>query len=260
MLRTGMFRKVSVGRAPVNWPRLIFRYTDQKAREQLAQLQSKFAEVAGLFTAVPKEVPEIDWDYWRKEIRTGGIVDRFKSEYEEEMKKETKLNTAEVEAKKRAQETEIRALEAKVQTSHQFLSELKPEIEWLQHWYDNVEDVTKGSPRSWNKFKRDHYYPTYKIHRMNRFLFLGNPMQDTGRAVAKIDNVDLVELRKQLEAGNVRAMAAVAPIMSEVTDLDSLKRPFTKKWIKPVNYEEIFKTPTSSLSYRAFALKQIAGV
>ncbi len=52
-------------------------------------------------------------------------------------------------------------------------------------------------------------------------------------------NVDLIELRKQLEAGNVRAMGAVTPIMAEAGDLSALQRPFVKKWMKPVDYDEV---------------------
>lgn len=92
---------------------------------------------------------------------------------------------------------------------------------------------------------------------MNRVLFLGKPLRKSGRDVNKIENVDLVELRKQLEAGNVRAMGSVVPIMNEAGDLTALQRPFIKKWIKPTNYDETFKNPTTSLAYRAFALKQL---
>jgi len=254
-----MFSRPMATRAPVNWTRLIFRYTDPKTRAHLAHLQGKFAEVSGLYASVPKKFEDIDWKHWQSAIRTPGIVNQFKSEYDEQMKKEVKVNAAEAAAKKAAQDNEVRALEQKAQTSAEFLSELKSEIAWTSEWEANTEQVTMGTFKSWNKFKRDHYYPNYKIHRVNRALFLGQPMRRAGREVNKINNVDLVELRKQLDGGNVRAMAAVVPILNEVGDLTALQRPFHKKWIKPTNYDETFKTPTSSLAYRAFALKQIIG-
>jgi len=208
---------------------------------------------------VPKEVPPIDWDHWRKAIRTPGVVEQFKSEYDTEMKKENKLNTAELEQKKRTQEAEIRALEGKAATSADFLKELKDEIAWTQHWYERPEEMTQGTFQSWNQFKRDHYYPSYKIHRMNRYMFLGQPLRHSGRDVDKLKNVDLVELRKQLDSGNVRAMAAVVPILNEF-DVSGLQRPFSKKWLPTPNWEEVFKNPNTSLVYRAFALKQIGEV
>jgi len=252
-----MSRPHLAGRAPVNWPRLLFRYAGSKTREQLALLQSKFSEVTTLYGSVPKTIEPIDWASWKKSIRTPGIVDQFQSEYEAEMKKEVKLNTAEIAAKNAQQEQEIRALEAKAQTSAEFLSELTAEIGWTQKWYNNPEEVVKGTMLSWNRFKREHYYPNYKIHRMNRLLFLGDPLQSEGREADRIDGIDLVQLRKQLENGNVRAMAAVVPIFSAVGDMSSLQRLFIKKWMKPVDYEEAFKNPNTSLAYRAFALKQI---
>jgi hypothetical protein len=257
MFRKTMFSRPSVMRAPINWNRLIFRYTDSKTREHLAQLQGKFAEITGLYASVPKKVDDINWDEYRKTITTPGIVDQFKSEYDEQMKKEVKANAAELAAKKSSQEGEIRALEAKAATSAEFLSELKSEIAWTEQWEQNPEQVTQGTQNSWNQFKQDHYYPAYKIHRVNRVLFLGDPMRNVGREVNKIDNIDLIELRKQLENGNVRAMGAVVPLISEVGDVTALQRPFIKKWIKPTNYDDTFKNPNNSLPYRAFALKQI---
>lgn len=90
-------------------------------------------------------------------------MDQFKAEYDAEMKKEVKLNQAEAAAKKSSQEAEVRALEAKAATSAEFLSELKAEIAWTQHWEANAEEVAKGSYKSWNQFKLDHYYPNYKV-------------------------------------------------------------------------------------------------
>jgi len=244
-------------RASINWTRLIFRYTDQKTRDHLAHLQSKFTEVSALYNGIPKKIEPVDWAYWKKMIRTPGIVNEFEKEYELEMKKEVKLNTTEIEQKGRQQAGEIRAIEEKAATSADFLRELNGEIEWTQKWYANPEEVIRGSWMSWNKFKTDHYYPNYKIHRMNRLLFLGDPAQRLVRPVDRITSIDLVELRKQLNNGNIRAMAAVVPIKADVGDLTALQRPFVKKWLKDVNYEEAFKNPNTSVAYRAYALKQI---
>jgi hypothetical protein len=236
---------------------MIFRYTDTKTREHLAQLQGKFGEVQALHASIPKKFEGVDWGKWRSTIKTPGVVDQFQKEYDQQMTKVVKLNTNEIENKKRSQEVEIRSLEQKAATSEEFLKELKSEIDWTQQWYENTAETIRGSWISWNRFKLDNYYPNYKIHRVNRMMFLGDPMQRVGRAVEKIRNVDLVELRKQLESGNVRAMAAVAPIFAEVGDLNSLQRPFIKKWVKATNYEEAFKNPNTSLAYRAYALKQL---
>jgi len=252
-----MSRPHLVARAPVNWGRLIFRYTDTKTREHLAHLQSKFAEITGLYATVPKAVEPIDWGYWQKTIRTPGVVDQFRKEYEQEMVKEVKLNPSDEAAKKQRQEQEIRTFEAKAETSGTFLSELDSEIAWTKQWHDNPTEVIRGTWISWNKFKRDNYYPNYKIHRMNRLLFLGDPFQRDARPVDRINSVDLVELRKQLDNGNVRALAAIAPMADEVGDLTALQRPFVKKWMKPIDYEAAFKNPNTSLVYRAYALKQI---
>ncbi len=97
-------------------------------------------------------------------IRTPGVVDQFKAEYDEQMKKEVKLNQTEVAAKKQVQEAEVRALEAKAATSSDFLRELTAEIAWTEHWEAHPEEVTQGTWTSWNKFKLDHYYPNYKVY------------------------------------------------------------------------------------------------
>jgi len=257
-LRASMMSRSHLApRADVNWARIIFRYTDDKTRSFLAQLQHKFTEVATMSAALPKAVKPIDWDYWKKTIRTKGVVDQFEQEYNAEMKKEIKINPTDIESARRKQETEIRAIEEKASTSAEFLRELKSEIGWTQKWYDNTEQVIAGTWISWNKFKVDHYYPAYKIHRMNRVLFLGDPTQRMVREVDKINSVDLPELRKQLNNGNIRAMAAIVPIKEGVGDVSALQRPFAKKWLKDVNYEEAFKNPNASLVYRAFALRQI---
>jgi len=249
--------RLQAPRAPVNWPRLIFRYTDEKTRAYLAQLQHKFAEVSAAYATVPKTVEPIDWNFWKKTIRSKGVVEQFEQEYVTEMKKEVKANATELEQKKRQQEAEIRGIEEKAATSADFLRELNSEIGWTKKWYDNTDAVIEGTWISWNKFKVEHFYPNYKIHRMNRVLFLGDPTQRLVRDVDKMSSVDLVELRNQLNNGNVRAMAAIVPIKTEVGDVSALQRPFVKKWLKDVNYDEAFKNPNASVVYRAYALRQI---
>jgi len=244
-------------RASVNWTRLIFRYTDPKAREHLAKLQSKTTEVSALYGGVIKSIPPIDWSRWQSVIKTPGVVDTFKGEYDTAMQKVVKLNEQELAAKRSQQEAEIRTVEQKASTSAEFLAELKEEIAWTNHWYERPFDVAKGSRISWNDFAVEHFYPNLKIHRMNRRLFLNQPFQYE-RPYDKIDQVDLVELRKQLALGNVRAMAVVTPILEAVKDgMNGLLRPFNKKWLRNIDYDDQFKNPTNSLAYRAYALKQI---
>jgi hypothetical protein len=256
-LRTPMFGRPLIARESINWPRLLFRYTDPKAREQIASLQTKFNEVQSLHSSLPKKIDEVDWTHWRTTIKTKGVVDTLEKEYKAAMSKVVTLNESEVDAKKRAQAVEVKALEDKASVSNEFLTELKDEISWTEHWMNHAEDVKRGRFRSWNRWKRTYRYPAYKIHRVNRVLFLGRRYQRAGRPVNKIHNIDLVELRKQIDAGNIRAAAGVVAILNQIGSLQGLQRPFIKKWIKPTDYEEAFRTPTNSLAYRAFALKNV---
>jgi hypothetical protein len=256
-MRTAVFARPAVKRSAVPWARLMFRYTDPKQREKLAQMQTRFQEVQGLYAAVPKEAEDIDWNHWSKTLKTPGVVDKLKATYDDALSKQTKLDLNEESARKAKQDSEIRAIEAKAEVSKDFLNELKSEISWTEKWYNNVDEVAQGTFNSWNEFKRENYYPTYKIHRVNRVMFGNNPSRYAARPVDKLKNVDLIELRKQLSEGNVRALGAVSQIISEVGDLMSLQRPFIKKWIKPINFDEVAKEPTKSLVYRAFALEQL---
>jgi len=260
LLRTTMFRPCTLVRREVSWNRLLFRYTDPKERDRLARLQAKFGETSSKHGSLPKDLKDSDINFseWRQKIKTPGIVDELEKMYRTAMAQQTTLNSTERAGIEAQQDAEIKAVEAKASTSSDFLSELRAELEWLKPWYDRPMAVAVGSNRSWNKFQTETLYPYFPIYRMNKVMFYNDQLQDEGRPVARINDVDIVELRKQLRNGNVRAyVGALAPIAEQVGDLTWAKRPFFKKWLGPPKFAEWLRDPSTNIHYRAWALRQL---
>jgi len=259
LYRTSMFRPftAAAGRV-VNWNRLLFRYTEPADRERMAGMQAKFSEISLKHAQMPKDLPRIDFNMWRKKIKTPGVVDALEAKYNERMSKMVKSDAGVVASRLASQSSEVAAAEAKAKTSSEFLSELQSEIEWTNEWYQQPEAVAQGSPESFNPFLAKTIHQPQVIWRTNKVLFHSNYFKYEGLAEAKIDDVDLTEVRSQLAKGNVKAMAAVAPILEECGDRSAFQRPFWKKWLsKNPNWPAVLKNPQLSVHYRAFTMRQL---
>jgi len=257
--RSRMFRQCSAaqGRIDLNWNRLIFRYTEPADRLRLVEMQTRFNSVTSEYAAVPKKLDDINFDQWRKEISTPGIVDGLEKKFNAEMAKEVKLDAGERASIESAQSAEVRATEEKAGTSGAFLEELKAEIEWTTNWYAKPEQIPIGSKRGWNQFAQNTMLPAMQIHRMNRYMFLSDTWRAHGRPIHQIHKIDLSALREHLQKGNIAALQPVAPIMEATGSLWFAHRPFFKKWIKAVPYPAMFKDPNVSIHYRAHKLRQL---
>lgn len=252
----------NLGVRSVNWPRLLFRYTDPKAKEHLVSLQSKFSEVSSLYASVPKSVDAIDWSQWQKNIRTPGIVAELKAHYDKEMSKVVKVNTVELDTKKKAQENEIRQLESNQGESAEFLKDLRSELDYWQslYNYENVFVWINDVHSDWRNF------PTHR-YKKQAYKLGWTPTRQVSkrwklRAFHTVwRNLDLKELRKQLAAGNTHATNPFYVTWERVPRHLYWYVPFDKKWFgqAPAAWSEVSANPQNSIIYRAFQLRQITG-
>jgi len=249
MLRASLrgVARVAGARAPVNWPRLLFRYTDQKARDHLTALQANFAATQAAYASVPKSPEKIDWAHFKVTIKTPGVVDAYRAEYESEVAKQVKVNESELQTKLKAQAAEVTRLEKKALESKEKLDDLAYAVEELTWMRDNLDMV--------DSTLIDQFYPGMTEWQAERELE-GNAFTHEA-AYDKLDAVDLKELRKQLSEGNVRALAGIqfvegtAPWLTYHGWMRHVKRQHTM--------DEEMKNPHLSTIYRAHQLKTLLG-
>jgi len=219
------------------------RYTDPSRRTQLATLQHKFSETQQLANSLPTKIPQIDWSYWASSIKTPGVVEHYKKLYENEQKKEVKVNEQELSASQNAYKQEIAQLEKSKEKSIKFIDEIKAYKQTLEEDRAKIENIehTHGDlfarhPGLLEQYRNEMHEGEYGLH----------------EEVEKLDNVDLVELRRQLEAGNVKSLGA----LSSLPPPKNLNLgPFNDQEWKYVPFDE--KDASSNLVYRAKQIKAL---
>jgi len=219
------------------------RYPDPNRRSQLAGLQHKFSETQQLANSLPTKIPKIDWSYWASSIKTPGVVEHYQKLYEAEKKKEVKVNEIELKASQTAYKQEIAQLEKEKEKSIKFIDQIKSykkTLEGDRAKLENIEhthgDLYDRHPALLEQYRTEMHEGEYYI----------------SDELEKLDTVDLVELRRQLEAGNVKSLAAVS-------NLPAPKNlnlgPFNDPEWKYVPFEE--KDAANSLVYRAKQIKSL---
>jgi len=193
------FKAKHVARASVNWNRLIFRYSDEKKKVSLSALQSKWADIQSLHSALPRDVKTIDWNYWRKTIKTPGVVDEFKKRYETEISKQVKVSESDMSRRALEYQQEVKAAEELAGKSDGNIAELEKEIEGIEWEKENIDKLDlewyyKKNPGSEEYFQKE----------------ADEAMWFTDPDMEKLETIDFKELRKQLNQGNVRALAALS--------------------------------------------------
>jgi len=224
------------GRA-VNWKRLLFRYSDNKKRDHLTSLIARFGEIQKLYASLrTTKIEPIDWNHWHNTIKTPGIVNTYKARYEEEMKKEVKVD--EHKQKQRAAEylTELKKAEELASAVPGNILAMQNEIASLQWEKDNLESLDlsffyRKYPGMEESFRRE---------ATDGQWFVDSELE-------KLDSIDFKELRKQLNDGNVRALQALSFLPSFTLG------PYSNT--TPKSVEDILKNYHTSIVWRASQLK-----
>jgi hypothetical protein len=184
-------------RAPVDWPRLFFRYTEEGDRLRLTKLQQKFNEILTKYNSVSKNVEPINWEYWNAQIKTPGVVDKLRAEWETALKVEHKPDPAEIEAKKSVQARELAQLETNTEASKEKVRALETAIMDRQSSIDSrftdwtVERIHQEFP-GFEKYMEESFEDANYL-----------PPDET----EKWRSVNWLEIRRQLLMGNVRPLA-----------------------------------------------------
>jgi len=231
------FKMRNVARA-VNWSRLIFRYSDEKKKATLSSLQSKWADIQSLHAALPKEIKPIDWNYWRKSIKTPGVVDEYQKRYESEMKKEIKVSESEINRRATEHQAEMKKAEEISFQCDGNITKLEKEIDELEWEKDHVDDLDL----QW-------FYNKYPGSEEELLKEADEAMWFTDPDMEKFDTIDFKELRKQLNQGNVRALAALSFAKYNKT---ATFGPYT---INPKSIEEIVKNYQQSPVWMAHQIE-----
>jgi hypothetical protein len=196
-LRSSTITRALPARAPVDWPRLFFRYPEDNDRLRLTKLQQKFNEVLTKYNAISKTVEPINWEYWQNIIKTPGVVDALRKEWETALKVEYKANSAEIDAKKAIQAKEIASLETNTEASKEKVRALEGGIADRQASID-----TRFS--DWTVDRIHQEYPGFEKYMEETFEepnYCPPDNSDKWRAV------NWLEVRRQLLMGNVRPLA-----------------------------------------------------
>eukprot|EP00743_Colponemidia_sp_Colp-15_P000149 GILK01000171.1.p1 GENE.GILK01000171.1~~GILK01000171.1.p1 ORF type:complete len:190 (-),score=24.30 GILK01000171.1:96-665(-) len=119
----------------VDWNRLAQRATTDAARADFGRLRQQHDEMLKFITSAPEKVEPIDWDHWRKTIRTPGAVDAIKRAFEglevknfddqNVAKEATVLFTQEVQ-KSESQVAEVKGLMSELQEEIDKFNNMKP--------------------------------------------------------------------------------------------------------------------------------------
>jgi len=250
MLRSSAFGRVvrgATGRA-VNWERLIFRYSDPAKKEALQSLSARYAEVNALHASLPKaadgvtaaSTPPIDWQAWRKVIRTPGVVDAYQAKYEAATKKEAAVDNAGLARRLQENDAELAVASAAAAKAASNIEALQREIRVWQWEKDNIDELTV-----------EYYlakYPGLHEKIINQCIdddwFAGDENE-------KLFSVDLKELRRQLNEGNVRALAA----LSFAADRKTISIGPYKDLPVPSREEQI-KNPACSIIWQAAQIRK----
>jgi len=192
------FKTKNVARA-VNWTRLIFRYEDEKKKASLTSLQSKWAEIRSLHASLPREVKPIDWNYWKKSIRTPGVVDEFKRKYDAELSKEIGIADPDAAQRFAQNETELKRAETVAANAEKKIPALQEEVDEMTWEQNNLEKVDVNY---WLKKYPDAHAEF--VRQADHAEWFPDPDDE------KLETVDYKELRRQLNEGNVRALAAIS--------------------------------------------------
>jgi len=147
------FKIRNVARA-VNWSRLIFRYSDEKKKASLSSLQNKWADIQSLHNALPPQIKPIDWNYWRKAIKTPGVVDEFKKRYEAESAKKIKISEGDISRRAAEHQAELKVAEDMASKCDGNITTLEKEIEDLEWEKENInviDDQWFFQKISWNR-------------------------------------------------------------------------------------------------------------
>jgi len=191
--------KLRHGTRVVNWNRLIFRYRDEKKKSALVSLQSKWGEIQQLWSALPAKVDPINWAYWRRVIRTPGVVDEFQRKYDEEMKKEISVSQPDIAKRTKEHQGELEAAEVLAKKADENISELEKEISVVEWEKENVDNLDLN----WT-FKK---FPGLQEQQIEEFA---NSMWFPAPELEKLETIDWKEMRRQMNNGNVRALAALS--------------------------------------------------
>jgi len=232
-------------RSFVNWNRVMFRYSDPAKREKLANLKAKTSEIQELLRSPDTAsggAAGIDWDAWQSAIRTPGVVDMFRRKYEKNLEKEFRVDTSDDAKRQQEFETEMQQAEKLAAEADANVEALNEELA-VQQWeldntvIDDMPYMLARNPRAFEEAKS-------MAHSENMtFAIEKETMGLTG--------LDFKELRKQLNEGNVRAMAVFAGLPDTgVLNLGPYKN------MKVPTREEQMKNPSASIIWIAAQIEK----